>query len=56
MKGPNRFAWDDRTYTPATPVVYPIDDHVREGLLGPDGKPLTEGTKRKNPIGFGKAN
>lgn len=40
---------------PATPVVYPVDDQVKEGLLGPDGEPLTEGTRRKNPIGFHRA-
>ena len=37
---------------PPTPTVYPFDDHVKEGLLGADGKPMNEGTKRKHPIGF----
>lgn len=61
MKAPDRYS--DPTWWPyprlptpqaVTPTVYPIDDEVREGLLGSDGKPLSEGTKRKNPIGFHK--
>jgi hypothetical protein len=49
------FPWvDPEVSTPVTPTVYPLDDEVKEGLLGPDGKPLAEGTARKNPLGFAK--
>lgn len=60
MRAPDRYprgeAWDHQPAkaTVATPTVYPIDDEVREGLLGPDGKPLVEGKRRKHPIGFHK--
>jgi len=50
---PYRYPWVGLK-TPSAPTlnVYPVDDEIREGLLGPDGKPLAEGTRRKHPIGF----
>lgn len=39
-------------HVPDVPTVYPIDDEVTEGLLGPDGEPVSAGTRRKHPIGF----
>jgi hypothetical protein len=50
---PYRYPWLPLA-KPAAPTlnVYPLDDEVKEGLLGPDGKPVTEGKRRKNPIGF----
>ena len=53
MKVPDRWPYrQPPTPQIAVPTVYPVDDEVREGLLGADGKPVNEGTKRKNPIGF----
>lgn len=59
MRAPARYPayepWDETpTQTADVPTVYPVDDHVTEGLLGPDGNPYTEGTRRKHPIGFTK--
>jgi hypothetical protein len=61
MKAPDRHSnptrWPYPTLpkpTVATPTVYPVDDQVEEGLLGPDGKPVNEGTRRKNPIGYAR--
>jgi hypothetical protein len=46
------YHWPTAPPRPAAPTVYPEDVEVREGLLGPDGKPLAEGTRRRYPIGF----
>jgi len=59
VRAPDRYpSWQPIEVLPAlkvatvTPTVYPLDDQVKEKLLGPDGKPVNEGTARKYPIGF----
>lgn len=59
MKAPDRWPrWEPYEVTtdwrPHSPTVYPTDIEVREGLLGPDGRPITPGKKRKNPLGFSR--
>lgn len=62
MRAPDRYPSVQPVESPPRPVpipaapiptVYPLDDQVREQVLGPDGKPV-ERIRRRHPIGFGR--